>query len=176
MKKMFITSNQQFGRHNAIQEFQRDFISVEAMDEYMIEQWNSVVGEDDIVYVAGNFAWDPETAEDVVKRLNGDIVVMAGKWDHATYEIAQRYGEELGIAITNEGVKYLKSLNVCVSYWPLQDWPNKDKGAISVVGIHDNKYKTNHKASRINVSADYWDFKPVNVVDLMNLFKDPDLK
>ena len=87
MKKMFITSNQQFGRHNAIQEFQRDFISVESMDEYMIEQWNSVVQPDDMVYVAGNFAWDPETAEEVVKRLNGNIVVMAGVWDHAPHKL-----------------------------------------------------------------------------------------
>lgn len=176
MKKMFITSNQQFGRHNAISEYQRDFISVDAMDEYMIEQWNSVVDDDSMVYVAGNFAWDPETAEEVIKRLNGNIVVLSGSWDHATKEIAERFGDELGLAISYEGLKFLKSLNICVSYWPLADWPNKDKGAISVVGVHNDQFKTNHKEKRINVSADYWDFKPVNVVDVINLFKDPDLK
>lgn len=176
MKKMFITSNQQFGRHNAISEFQRDFVSVDAMDEYMIEQWNSVVSKDAMVYVIGNFAWDPETAEQVIKRLNGEIILLVGVWDHATKEIAEKFGKQLGLSITNEGVRFFKSLNMCVSYWPLSDWPNRDKGSVSVVGVHNDEFKTDHKQKRINVSADYWDFKPVDVVDIVNLFKDPDLE
>lgn len=174
--KMFITSNQQFGRQHALDLPTRDFYSVDAMDAYMIEQWNSVVKEEDTVYVLGNFAWDPETAEETIKQLNGKIIVLAGVWDQATREIAERFGKELNVTVSNEGIKFLKYLQVCVSYWPLQDWPGKEEGSISVVGIHKDEYKTNHKEKRINVAVDYWDFKPVNVTDLISLFKDPDLQ
>ena len=174
--KMFITSNQQFGRHHAIDSAGRNFVSVDVMDEYMIEQWNSVVGEDDTVYVLGNFAWDPETAENVIKSLNGKIIVMAGVYDGAIREIAERYGKDLGVSIMDEGIKFMKFLQICASHWPLAHWPGKETGVISVVGLHNDEYKTDHKVQRINVAADYWDFKPVDITEVIKLFKDPDLK
>jgi calcineurin-like phosphoesterase family protein len=174
--KMFITSNQQFGRQNAIDEIGRKFNSIESMNEYMIKQWNSVVSEGDVVYVVGHFAWDPETAEDVIKQLNGKIILLPGKWDQATIELAEKFGDELNLSVINDSITFLKSLNICVSYWPLADWYNKEWGSINVVGLYKEEFKTNHKEGRINVAADYWDFKPVDVQQVMTLFKDPDLR
>ena len=173
--KMFITSNQQFGRQSAISQFNRDFASVEEMNDHLITQWNSVVSDGDMVYVAGNFAWDPESVEYAIKRLNGTIIVMGGEMDHAIYEFASKLGEEAGVAYTPDQIKILKSLNVVISYWPLKLWPNKDKNAISIVGHPDKEYKTSHVDRVINASCDMWDFKPVNVKDMMQLFSDPDL-
>jgi calcineurin-like phosphoesterase family protein len=173
--KLFITSNQQFGRHGAIEQYARKFGSVEQMDEYMIQQWNSVVSEGDLVYVVGNFAWDPETAEYAIKRLNGTIIVMDGKWDRATKELVNKLGSEIGVAYTDEGVRYVESVNVCLSYWPLSDWPHKDEGAISVVGLPKAQFNTNHSIKRVNVAVDYWDFKPVDIKKVIQLFSDPDL-
>ena len=57
--KVFVTSNQQFGRKGAIRAYKRPFIDTDDMDLQLTNIWNSVVGIDDIVYVLGNFAWDP---------------------------------------------------------------------------------------------------------------------
>lgn len=173
--KLFVTSNQQFGRLGAIKQYNRDFGSVEQMDEYMIQQWNSVVSNDDLVYVVGNFAWDPESAETAIKHLNGTIIIMDGKWDRASKELVNKLGSQLGIAYTEEGVKYIKDLNVALSYWPLSDWPHKDEGAISVVGIPKAHFNTNHEIKRVNAAVDYWDFKPVDIKQIITLFSDPDL-
>lgn len=174
--KLFITSNQQFGRHGAIEQYSRKFNSVDAMNSYMIEQWNSVVGKDDLVYVVGNFAWDPESAEDAIEQLNGTIITMLGKWDAATRELVNKVGAKANIAFTEEGVKYVESANVCLSYWPLADWPHKNEGAISVIGIPKAEFGTSHLHKRVNVAVDYWDYKPVDIVKVIQLFSDPDLK
>jgi len=173
--KMFITSNQQFGRQSANALENRGFANVEEMNDHLIEQWNSVVSDGDMVYVAGNFAWDPESLEYAIKRLNGSMVVMGGEMDHAIYDFASKIGEESGVAYTPDQIKILKSLNVVISYWPLKTWPNKDKNSISIVGHPDKEYKTSHVDKVINVSCDMWDFKPVNVKDMLQLFEDPDL-
>ena len=39
------------------------------MNETLIENWNSVVIPEDVVYVLGNFAWDPTTAEETLTKL-----------------------------------------------------------------------------------------------------------
>lgn len=174
--KLFITSNQQFGRHGAIEQYARKFKSVEEMDEYMVNQWNSVVSKEDMVYVAGNFAWDPESAEDVITRLNGTIVVMKGKWDKASKYLVDKLGGTVGLSYVDEDIQHLIDLNVVISYWPLQDWPARESGATSVIGIPKHQFGSDHKIKRVNVAVDYWDFKPVDIKQIMQLYSDPDLK
>lgn len=174
--KLFITSNQQFGRIGAIEQYARNFNDVEQMDEFMIQQWNSVVSEDDLVYVVGNFAWDPESAEFAIKRLNGTIIIMEGKWDRASKDLVDKLGSKIGVAYVEEAIKYVQDINICLSYWPLSDWPHREDGAISVIGIPKGQFNTNHEIKRVNVACDYWDFKPVDIRKVIQLFSDPDLK
>jgi len=174
--KLFITSNQQFGREGAIQQYSRKFKDAKQMDEHMIKQWNSVVSDEDLVYVVGNFAWDPERAEYAIKRLNGTIIIMNGKWDRASKDLVSKLGSELGIAYNEEAIKYLNDINVVLSYWPLSDWPHREEGSISVIGIPKAQFNTNHEIKRVNVAVDYWDFKPVDIKKVIQLFSDPDLK
>ncbi len=48
----------------------RGFSSVEEMNEYMIQQWNSVVKAHDEVYILGDLFWKVEEPKDVVRTLN----------------------------------------------------------------------------------------------------------
>jgi len=175
--KMFITSNQQFGRQSAITKFGRKFNNIDEMNDHMIKQWNDTVSKDDLVYVAGNFAWDPDSVEYAVKRLNGNIIVMPGEHDTATEEFFKKFGNQDSVPLTFENIhiKKLNALNTVVSYWPLKDWPNKGKNSVSIIGHPSNEYKTSHIDRVINVTCDMWDYKPVNIKDLLQLFQDPDV-
>lgn len=173
--KLFITSNQQFGRVGAIKAYSRPFSDVNEMNEHLIKQWNSVVGEEDTVFVLGNFAWQPEIAEVCLSRLNGNKVhVMDGEWDKATHELVKT-SKIPGIHHLTEGIRSLTYIKASLSYWPLQDWPRKKEGAISFIGHPGKTYKTDHKKRIVNVTCDRWDFKPVNAIDLVKLYDDPDL-
>lgn len=169
--KVFVTSNQQFGRRGAIKGFKRPFINVEDMNLQLIEAWNLVVSEDDIVYVLGNFAWDPETLEIVVKNLNGNIVVISGEFDKAARDVAEIKGI-VDIDYLYNAIEVHPEINAVLSYWPLSEWPGKSKGSYSIIGYSGKDYKTNHKTKVLNCACDLWDFKPVEVSLMLALLED----
>jgi calcineurin-like phosphoesterase family protein len=171
--KIFLTSNQQFGRAGAIKAYNRPFDNVDEMDEYLIAQWNRTVTHEDTVFVLGNFAWDPEKGETASKRLNGTIFVIPGEWDKAIKDISKTKGSNVSYVAV--GIKELPSLESILSYWPLVDWPKKKKGWVSFIGHPGKKYKSNHKENIANVRCDDWDFKPVDMLQITKLYGDPDL-
>jgi len=176
--KIFVTSNQQFGRQGAVKAYKRPFNDVEEMNQYLIKQWNSVVGNDDMVFVAGNFMWDPETADIITKQLNGKIYVIPGEWDRAIADVTESQGNGSGLKATYIaiGIKEVKALKAVITYWPMIEWPKKKKGWISFIGYPGNKYKSDHSKRIVNVSCDNWDFKPVDIEMVNQLYNDPDLK
>lgn len=175
--KIFVTSNQQFGRPGAIRSYKRPFENVEEMDAYLIKQWNSVVKEGDAVFVLGNFAWEPEKTEDLMNVLKGNIYVLEGEWDRATADISKMKGDKSykKLSHVSDGIKTLASIKSVFSYWPLTEWPRKKKKYVSFVGHPSKKYKSDHNKRTVNVTCDYWDFKPIEAQNLVKLYEDPDL-
>lgn len=169
--KLFLTGNQQFGRPSAIKQFKRPFSSVEEMNETLIENWNSVVKPEDVVYVLGNFAWDPTTAEETLNKLNGLIVIIPGEIDEPLTELASR-------KIMPNNAKVIEPIftaaadKLTVSYWPLQEWPHKKQGHYSFFGFPSSKYKTDHNKRTVNVACDFWGFKPQSLDSILSLFQD----
>jgi calcineurin-like phosphoesterase family protein len=172
--KIFATGNQQFGRKGAIKKFKRPFSNVQEMNNSMVDIWNSVVSEDDLVFVLGNFAWDPITADEIVSQLNGSILLILGEFDEATDSISELHEYKLNIY---DGDIHTDDINkLILSYWPLREWYNKNKGYQSVISFNGAKYKSNHKESLINVNCDYWSFKPVELQSIKSLFEDIETK
>ena len=169
--KVFVTSNQQFGRKGAIKTYKRPFIDVDDMNMQLISAWNSVVSDEDTVYVLGNFAWDPETLEVIINALNGNIIIVAGEHDKATHEVIEM---ELNVDIDYlyNAIEEYPEANVVMSYWPLTEWPGKQNGTYSIIGYPDKKYKTNHRTRVINCACDIWDFKPIEIVKLVSLLNE----
>lgn len=171
--KIFVTSNQQFGRAGAINAYKRPFKDVDEMDEYLVKQWNNTVTKKDTVFVLGNFAWDPESGEKLSKLLNGNIYVIPGEWDRAAEDISG--DAETTLKFLAMGIKEVLALKAVFSYWPLTDWPKKKKGYVSFIGHPNKKYKSDHKKHIVNTRCDDWDFKPIDVQQLVKLYNDPDL-
>ena len=165
---IFITANQQFGRKGAIRAYDRPFSSVAEMNQRLIDEWNSTVAEGDIVFVLGNFAWDPETAEIIAKQLNGKIIALEGEYDKAIMDIEGN--PELNITYLPETFKSVPEIMTCMSYWPMQEWPNKKTGWTSVIGYPAKKYKSSHEKNILNVACDFWNFKPVDAKKVLSLF------
>lgn len=170
-QKIYFTANQQFGRPSAIRDFQRPFENVEDMNLSLEESWNSTVEKDDIVYVLGNFAWDPTTAEDMLKRLNGTIVLVEGEHDSAILDLSKRkvMPKDCGLV---EPLFASPTEKIAISYWPMHEWPGKSKGYYHFFGFPNKKYKTDHKKKMVNVACDFWGYKPKSLDSIMDLFND----
>lgn len=74
----------------------RDFKSVYEMNEFMIQEWNSVTEADDIVIVNGDFIdFDNCTIDqgyEIIDRLNGHITLLLGNHDRPYEQIYREYG------------------------------------------------------------------------------------
>lgn len=59
------------------------FKSVEEMNEYLIQQWNMVVSNDDTVYHLGDISMHGSYSKmvSILSRLNGKIIVIQGNHD-----------------------------------------------------------------------------------------------
>ncbi len=171
MGKVFVTSNLQLGRPGAIKKYNRDFNSVNEMDDALIRNWNEVVTKDDTVYHLGNFAWDPRTAQDAMLRLNGNIRFSLGEHDEAV-ELLD------GKGMLRKGCDIIKCIQTCekneviMSYWPLAYWPNKPKKWYSIIGFPQKTFKSDPKKKIINCSTDFWSHKPQELLKLVGIFND----
>ena len=168
--KIFATGNQQFGRLGAIKKYNRPFKNLEEMNSHMINSWNSAVNESDSIYVLGNLFWDPLTADDIIRKLNGNIFLMKGEYDRATEDVEELHSNKLKII---ESEIYTDDKNgLCFSHWPLEEWRNKSKGYHFITAYPGSKYKSDHKKLRINVNCDLWSFRPVEISSVKGLFEE----
>lgn len=80
-QKIFFTSDLHFN-HAAIMKFcNRPFASVEEMNEKLIENWNNVVGEKDIVFDLGDVCFKKKW--DCLDQLNGKHYLIYGNHDES---------------------------------------------------------------------------------------------
>ena len=91
-QKIFFTSDLHFGHENVLRFDNRPFETVEEMDDELIKRWNDKVGKGDLVYVLGDLIWKTATNEAIriIKRLNGQIILIKGNHDRFLHMRRQR--------------------------------------------------------------------------------------
>ena len=82
MSKIFYISDLHFGHANILKYDDRPWFNVADMDKAMIENWNSVVTNEDTVYILGDIAWyDTDKIIAIFDQLNGQKVLVKGNHD-----------------------------------------------------------------------------------------------
>jgi calcineurin-like phosphoesterase family protein len=78
----FFIADLHFGHKNCLAYDNREFPSIEAHDEALIERWNNAVGIGDDVWILGDISWysSMKTIE-IFKRLNGTKHLCIGNHD-----------------------------------------------------------------------------------------------
>tara|TARA_R110000772_G_scaffold54130_1_gene123515 strand:- start:38437 stop:38961 length:525 start_codon:yes stop_codon:yes gene_type:complete len=93
-------SDPHFGHLNMA--LKRGFKSAEEQDEYIVQQWNSVVNKRDITYILGDITYEKKSGYEILSRLNGLKHVVLGNHDR------RQDVEEL--------LKYVKSVSGVIKY------------------------------------------------------------
>lgn len=84
--KTFFTSDTHAWHKNILNFENRPYASVEEMTKDMIEKWNEQVSDEDIVYHLGDLCLGNfDQTVDVLKQLNGKIILIKGNHDHSKY-------------------------------------------------------------------------------------------
>ena len=84
----YIISDTHFFDENIINFCNRPFSDIFSMNEFMIEKWNEIVGENDETYIVGDFAIsNKEKIKEILSKLNGKKYLIIG--NHDTYSVQE---------------------------------------------------------------------------------------
>jgi calcineurin-like phosphoesterase family protein len=163
----FFTSDTHFDDEYAIQYFSRPFQSVDKMNAVMVEQWNKVVTDQDIVYHLGDF-----TTEDLshftkwANQLNGSIRILPGNMDRlwlkdfAGSEKVQVVAPLLTLEFSGMGTSGQPQV-IVLCHYSLQVWELSNHGSWHLFGHSQGKLKGMGKS--FDVGVDCTDFIPLSL-------------
>lgn len=142
MNKDFFIADLHFGHHNIIRYDNRPFSSVEEMDNKLIDNWNRVVSNNDIVWVLGDVSWyDDEKTAEIFKQLKGIKVLIKGNHDKI------KRGSKLSkcfTSIQDYAELYLDKKNkIVMSHYPMPFWNGQFRDTVHLYGHIHNSHQWN---------------------------------
>ena len=158
MSKEFVISDLHLGHKNILSftKGYRQGTNVEEHDEWIIDQWNSVVGYKDIVYCLGDLSFTTIGFKKC-SQLKGQKKLLLG--NHDTRSMKQYM--DMGFAIM-PGLK--RTHNHWLSHAPIH--PDQLRGCNN---IHGHTHQTHINDPRyINVSVEACQAQPVNVETILD--------
>lgn len=116
MPKTWVIADTHFGHNNIIHYENRPFKDKHEMNEKLIENWNSVVAPDDVVYHLGDVIFGGTQAlEAILPRLNGYKILRKGNHDYrfSDRKLLKYFDEVYSDDILLD--------DLCLSHYPLDD-------------------------------------------------------
>ena len=156
---IYFTSDLHLGHYNIIKYCNRPFNTVEKMNNIIINNWNNIVKEDDIVYILGDITLASDVvSERYLNELIGKKYLIKGNHDRI------KNSPQLGWIKDYYELKY-KDKTFILSHYPFNEWNHMYRGAIHLHGHHHNNSDYNMKQEylRYDVDVDANDFKPVSI-------------
>ena len=152
---IYFIADTHFNHENIIKYCDRPFSNAKEMNEYIIQKWNSVVKEDDIVYHLGDVGFGTtEMLKELISRLNGTKILLRGNHD---FKRGVNGWKEVGFSEVYK--KRIELENLVLTHAPIEI---VEKGKINVFGhIHDKPLDERfNKDNHICVSCDVVDYMP----------------
>lgn len=161
MSRIFFTADQHFGHANIIKLCSRPFSCLVEMDEVLIDAWNSVVGDTDVVYVVGDFAYksaaDPAS---YFKRLRGSKHLLVGNHD------CSKTKHLPWVSVGETVIREFHGTRLHVHHYPLREWQGYYQRAVHLHG-HTHGSIPNMPGS-IDVGVDSHGFKPWSIEEILD--------
>lgn len=162
---IYFISDTHFYHYNIITYCDRPFDDIEIMNEKMIEAWNSVVTDQDIVYFLGDFGFgDKEMLTNICSQLNGEKIMLRGNHD---YKRGKQSWCDIGFKEVHTKRIHLEGLTIdgfdeiVLSHEPMNVEDNifNIHGHIHNVPLSDAFNKNNHFC----VSVEMIDYVPITL-------------
>lgn len=152
----------------------RDFPDIQTMNQTIVDNWNSVVKEEDTVYHLGDFSYKTSvsTIKHILDSLNGTIILIKGNHDGQTLKANQQVHrfESIHDRLELEYNLGDKAYHFILDHYPMESWKNKEKGYIHLHG-HVHGRKSEHiitdMSYRIDVSCEAINYTPISINDII---------
>ena len=178
MGKIYLTSDLHFCHDKEFIWKERGFNSVAEMNETIVSNWNSIVQQEDEVYVLGDLMMnDNETGIKLVKQLKGSIHIILGNHDTATrkalYEDCHNVKSiEYGNVLKCKGQPFYLSHYPTLTANGDEDKPLKAR-VINLCGhLHTkDKWIDMNKGLIYHIELDAHDCKPIEIGTILEEIK-----
>ena len=169
MRDVWIISDTHFHHKNILgfedkdgKKFRGDlFSSVEEMDEYMVDRWNSVVKDCDIVYHLGDVMLGPKDKfKELWPRLKGSKRLVVGNHDDVKFMVQGGFFKKVSMW------RMFPDHGLLFTHVPIHEsgLERHGKMMINVHGhIHQNESPTEH---HFNASVENIQYTPVHIDDI----------
>ena len=171
--KVWFTSDLHFWHKNICEYCGRPYDSIEEMNQGIVANWNSVVKEDDTVFVLGDLGFcGIEKLRPLMSQLKGKIFLIQGNHDsdkvvNKLYEegLIKDYFKLLEVTIITDEDCLNQPLTLC--HFPMIDWYNKEKGSWMIHGHQHQLPKTpSCSPKHYDVGLDKNGMTPINFEQL----------
>lgn len=181
---LFFTSDLHLDHENVIEYCERPFTSIDAMNQIIIDNWNSVVGKNDYVFIAGDFCFGKiDKWRYYLNKLNGRKYLAAGNHDKSIprdmfldvqhlFNIIVKFDDEL----ESDGMRF----TVC--HYPMLSWYQSHRGSVQIFGHHHGKLSGKNlnniklMSNQLDVGVDVHDFYPVSYQQVKIIITKQNLK
>lgn len=163
--KRYLIADTHFGHSNIIEYENRPFSSAQEMDEYLIKLWNSIVKNDDLVYVIGDFTLSRRmnVIKELVRQLQGRKILIMG--NHDTRKPKDYI--ECGFEVATRKPMMVEP-GVILMHEPFEDASLIAQNYIYFFGhVHNNHSSMDDYPNCKCVSAERIDYKPVDLDALL---------
>lgn len=148
----FFTSDTHFSHYNIIRYCNRPFNSSNEMNDVIVENWNSVISQEDEVYHLGDVCFGD--FDNIRSRLNGKIYLIKGNHDRKVnprnFEwIKDYYNLKVG------------NTNIILSHYAFAVWDKSHHGSIHLYGHSHGTYT--QKGKCMDVGVDTNNFHPYSL-------------
>lgn len=174
MNNIYFSSDCHFSHNQPFLYEPRGFSSVEDMNEAIVERFNSIVNNDDDLYLLGDVLMgELEEAIEYLKRLNGRIHIVCG--NHCTNRRIEAYKtlpNVVEVVETATQIKYRKWL-FYISHWPtlVSNFEERRKFWSLHGHTHSQDRYQFAKHCAYNVACDAHDCYPVEIEQIIEDIK-----
>lgn len=175
---IFLTSDTHFGHENIIKYVNRPFQTVEEMDETLISNINKTVGEDDELYILGDFCMNGGYSKRSAYRnqINcRNVHLILGNHDTrliANFRLSPFKSEQDYCELEYKDIKF------CLSHYPFLSWNGRERKSIMCHGhihsnVRNNEINQWQRLRRFDVGVDANNYTPVSLDYILYFFEKP---
>ena len=161
-----------FGHDNIRRLSNRPFSTVEEMDKTIIDNWNSVVTDEDDVYILGDFTFKGENPESYLVKLKGRKHLIIGNHDNVI--LRNRNCRNYFVEIVDMKMIYDGKTQICLCHYPLVEWNGYYRNVLHFYGhVHNTYHNETTRYARdmknaYNVGVDVIGFKPCTLNEIIS--------
>ncbi|TBZ97429.1 metallophosphoesterase [Rhizobium leguminosarum] len=176
----YYISDTHLGHERMLSMQPRPFGSIDEHDEYIVTAWNSVVGDGDMVYHLGDFAFslsrDAERIRGIFARLKGHKYLVIGNHDtdkrgclHPTLASLEWASRPEHAMRTEDG-----GHDLWLSHYAARSWPSQHYGAYHFYGHSHGKLPGVGRSRDVGVDMPDVFFQPRTFAELAAKMELPD--